>query len=221
MIKIVTNVKISLMNEIILDYIPPPIKKNCGCGEEIIAEPLLKILIDGEDLYFLKEFEHRYEAVTLCDFIFTDIEENKDYDCINGDYTIGICFGCRCEGCDDLYINIKTLNGITTWEIIPDRLENIRFIKKFDTNKYSAEIKKIKEYFLSYVWEDEKHKTERLCNEFIRQYMTKNGLNIEGVDLEYNKHTNQYSQNMKVDYWDDWKHEGNAYSRAHKSFNLE
>lgn len=214
------------MNTISIEYMPPHYQTRCYDDEEIyISIPMFKIFIDGKDLFKFKKINDRYESVALSDFIFNDEYDPEDY-CLNGCYLIGVCSACGCEGCDDLFVNISTKKDITKWEILPDRLRHIKIIKYFDTNLYKDEIMKLRTYYLSFSWEDYNHKLERLCNDYIKNYQTKDGQSIFGVKFENaineTRETEEYyTKIMEVYYYGEWEPMGNGRGRPYKSINIE
>ena len=153
----------SSMNKIKIKYIASHYKLNYCDKKEYFQVPLFKVIIDKKDLFKFDEIKNRYESVKLSDFILNDRYDINDY-CLNGIFLIGICSSCRLEGCDDLFVNIKTENGITQWDIYPERLENIKITKYFDAKLYMKEIIKLWKCYLNYSWKSFDHILSRACN---------------------------------------------------------
>ena len=203
------------MNIINFNCIPPHYRTHTEeFKDQYISVPLFRVIIDGEDIF--KKLSYPLESVILSDFIFKN-DNMEDYR-LNGKYLIGVCSICRCEGCADLFVIVKTKNNITKWIIHSGPPKDAQIIKNFETEKYQREIIKLREYYFSYSWESYDHKLYRVCNEYIRKFKTKNNQNIYGV--EFGK--NEYNQEMYVYYYDQWEaaEDGDGFVRPYISFTI-
>lgn len=201
------------MNKIIFELLPG-------------YEPSLMIKIDGIDVFSMEEFKGTFIPTDVLSFLFneymwTDSEENTVF---NGIMLIGTCT-CGCQGCDDLLVKITTTENITTWEIYPDRDENIKKTFVFKSDEYGNEIEQLKNNYYGYSWEDKKHKINRLCTEYIRTFKTKNGKNIEGVNIENvvenNKYTEKLKDVMELYFYDDWEPCGEGYVTPRRTWEIK
>jgi hypothetical protein len=172
------------MNKIIFDIISPHWEdedEENDFDKRYVSDAQISIIIDGKDL--LKEFEHmgrpRFAGIDPETFLFRKEQYELETNKLNGTLLIGVCNECFFEWCDDLLVEISTESNIVKWIIVPYR--NKEYL--FDINDYAKEIVNLYKKFNSYEWEDKNLKIKRLCNEYIKEYKTKNGIDIEGVRI--------------------------------------
>ena len=228
------------MNKIKLDLLPLEWwnKKGHNVSNLVLenihkVDPYIMFYIDNEDI-FLNELYNYYIPAGIPEFLFNEydrLKNSEDYNVFNGILLIGTC-GCGCFGCADLLVKITTDEIVTKWEIMTyNRINDVEYIINtyiFDANEYKEQIDYLINRYYSYSWEDENHRIRRICNEFIRKYKTKNGINIEGVEIknvvdENGKKTNELGNVIEVYYYDKWKRigKGYGYELPYNSWKLE
>jgi hypothetical protein len=187
-------------------------------------EPSWIIKVDDDNVFLMDEFKGKFVPSSVISFLYDKYYEGDSV--FNGKILIGTCT-CRCGGCNDLDAKIITVEDTTTWEIYPARDINKKKIFVFDSNEYSNEIEQLEMKYYSYSWEDEKHKIIRLCNEYIRRFKTKEGKNIEEINIHSKLVNNNYTGKLselgkiiELYYYDDWEPFREGYIRHYKDLRV-
>jgi predicted RNase H-like HicB family nuclease len=213
------------MNTIKLDLLLPHWKIDEIGKREYHDEPWLIVNIDGIDIFKMEEFNNRYEGVDVRIFFYNEdkynIFKSDESELFNGRNLVGVCSDCRFDGCDDLFIDIKTDKENTTWELIPDRIKDIKIKYCFNAIEYREQIEILKEKYFSYTWESFPHKVRRICNNFIHDYTTKDGKPFDGIMIEDGENGNSLNKIITIYYYDDFEHDGNYVIRPYRSFDIE
>jgi hypothetical protein len=184
------------------------------------------ISINNVDVFSIKEFKDKFLPTDIPSFLLNEYmwAESEDYTVFNGIMLIGICT-CGCQGCDDLIVKITSNEKTTTWEIKPDRDDDIKICYVFDASEYKNQIEQLKNKYYSYSWENENHKIRRICTEYIRTFITKNGKTIEAVKIPYSvdekdNYTDKLSDIIEIYFYDDWEPMGDGYGTPYRSWKI-
>jgi len=191
------------------------------------TEPLLSIKIDGISVFSMDGFKHEFLPVDVPAFLLNEYmwSDSADNTVFNGTMLIGVCT-CGCQGCDDFVAEISSNEKTTNWKIMHDRLPDTMKSFTFDFEEYKKQIDKLMEKYYSYSWETKFDKFNRICTEYIRTFLTKEGKNIEGVKirkkLDKNKKLTKYfDKTLEVYYYADWAKSGEGYVHQYKDWKLE
>jgi hypothetical protein len=222
------------LNSIQFDIISPHWERfddNSDWDDRYVEYAQISIIIDGKDLLkdLLKEYEHlgqpRYAGTDPGSFLFPEDLYGLKLNRLNSTLLIGVCNVCFFEMCDDLYAEVSTENNIVKWKIIPDRIENVTREYLFEINNYTGEIEKLNKKYNSYDWEDRNHKIRRLCNQYIKEFKTKNDKIIERVTIlgmldDNGNDSDLLSNTMYINYIDQELRE-NKIETVYKHFTVE
>jgi hypothetical protein len=191
------------------------------------TEPLLSIKIDGISVFSLNGFKREFLPVDVPAFLFNEYmwSDSTDNTVFNGTMLIGVCT-CGCQGCNDFVAEISSSEKSVTWNIMHDRLPDTMKSFTFDYDEYEKQVNNLTKKYYTYSWETEFDKFNRVCTEYIREYLTKDNKNIEGVKikkkLDKNKKLTKYfDKTIEVYYYDDWVKAGDGYAQQYKDWKLE
>ena len=211
------------MNTIELDILSPHWVEELEYGRKYIDEPSLSIKIDGIDLFTMDEFKDNYEGATPSSFLYNEYRNyGSPYRSVfRGLRLIGVC-GCRWEGCDDLVARVTSDEIITKWVIIPVNTDNKKIKYCFNAKEYKEQIEKLEKDYLSFSWEDNACKIRRLCDEYVKYYVTKDFKVIDGVSiLSFLDKEDELSDTMEVYYYGDFEKMGEGFGRPCRSMEIK